>query len=302
MKSLLSSRSAHMLVVTGLFAGACGPRIEADDAGADAGTSTGPVAPTSGATAASSTAGSSVTEPTGTTTGDELGDDSSTGLVFPDPCSTLEQDCPAGYKCMPWANNGGNVWNDTKCVLIVDGPRVPGESCTVVGSRASGEDDCDGTSMCWDVNPRTNTGVCQPFCIGTHDEPTCTNPCDDCVQSGDGVNLCFSACDPLLQSCDPGLACYPVLDSFVCAPVAGDLVVGSPCEFINVCPSGTTCIDAVSVPGCAGIGCCAPYCPVGGADPCPGLLPGTSCVPWFDEPGQGPPEQCIVAPVGVCVQ
>jgi hypothetical protein len=300
-----------MMVVTGLFAVACGSvEPPQDDAGADvdsaSGSSSGAVATTSDTTTASpTTVGSSVTDPSDTTTGDEPGDDSSTGAVFPEYCSPVEQDCPEGYKCMPWANDGSNVWNDTKCVLIVDEPSAPGEPCTVVGNGTSGEDDCDGTSMCWNVSPATNIGTCQPFCVGTDEEPTCANQCDICPQVGDGlITLCFTTCDPLLQNCGPGQGCYAVQDSFMCAPVVGpgDLMVGSPCEFINGCPAGTACINGESVPGCEGLGCCAPYCPVGGADPCGNLLPGTSCVPWFDEPEQGPPAECISAPTGVCVQ
>jgi hypothetical protein len=304
-----SSRIGHVAALW-LFSVACGPQVELEDDGSStsAASSSGPVQTDGPTTASPTTAGTSVPEPLDTTTtGVDPGDSgSSTGVAIPDDCSTIEQECPEGYKCMPWADDGGSAWNDTKCVPIVEDPSAPGEPCTVVGNGLSGEDDCDGTSMCWNVDPTTNIGTCQPFCTGTDEEPTCADPCATCPQVGDGViTLCFTTCDPLAQDCDPGHGCYPVQQSFMCAPDIGDegMGIGSPCEFINVCPSGTACLAATLVPDCEGSsGCCAPYCPVGGADPCPGLLPGSSCVPWYEDPGAVPPEQCLSAPPGVCVQ
>jgi hypothetical protein len=294
----------------------CGPQVDLEDEGSGSASSTGPDATTAspttaGPTTASPTTAGSVTVTTGpgdpSTSGvDPDESDGSTGPVFPEDCSTIEQDCPRGYKCMPWASDGGNSWNDTLCVPIVEDPSAQGEPCMYVGSPTSGEDDCDGSSMCWNVDPKTNQGTCQPFCIGTDEEPTCPNPCDTCPQTSEGnINLCFFVCDPLIQNCDPGQACYPVQDSFACAPDASPKGTGiaSPCEFINVCPPSMACLSADVVPGCpdGSAGCCAPFCPVGGADPCPGLLPFTSCVPWFEE-GAGPLPECQSAPPGVCVQ
>jgi hypothetical protein len=293
-----------------LVAAACGPEVELanDESSTSAASSTGPIETTAGPTTASpTTVGSSVTvttDPVETTTGSDPDDSgSSTGVVLPDWCSPIEQDCPPGYKCMPWANDGG-AWNDTKCVPIVDDPSAPGEPCTVVGSVTSGEDDCDGTSMCWDVDPKTNIGTCTLFCIWTNEEPFCPDPCDICPEGADGlIRLCFSPCDPIVQDCEPGQACYEVSNTFSCAPDASPegTGIGSECELINWCPAGMACLDAALVPGCEGDGCCVPYCPVGGADPCPGLLPGTSCVPYFEE-GEGPPMECQSAPPGACIQ
>jgi hypothetical protein len=296
-----------------MLALACGPQVElGDDGSSTTGTSsTESVETTAGPTTASPTTVGPVmtTDPveTTTTTGVDPDDSgASTGVVLPEDCSTVEQDCPRGYKCMPWANDGGGAWNDTKCVPIAEDPSAPGEPCMVEGNGTSGVDDCDGTSMCWNVDPKTNIGTCQPFCIGTDEEPTCENPCDTCPQFSNGaITLCFETCDPLLQNCDSGEACYPIQQTFACAPDASPKGTGiaSACEFVNVCPPGMACVDASVVPGCpdGSGGCCAPYCPVGGADPCPGLLPGTSCVPWFGE-DKGPPMECQSAPPGVCVQ
>lgn len=310
MRPSCSARSAQ-LTVAWLVAVGCGPQVELEDDGSSTGaaSSTGPtITATSATTVSPTTIGSSATDPVdSTTTGvDPEEGGSSTGVVIPEDCSTIEQDCPRGYKCMPWATDGSGAWNDTKCVPIVEDPNAPGEPCTVVGSGTSGEDDCDGTSMCWDVDPETNVGTCQPFCIGTDEESTCADPCDMCPQASDAtITLCFDTCDPLVQDCDPGEACYPTNQGFTCGHDAARRGTGiaSPCEFINRCPPGMACLDRTTVPGCpeGSAGCCAPFCPVGGADPCPGLLPGSSCVPWFGE-GKDPWEQCQSAPPGVCIQ
>ncbi len=307
-----ASRVARILGMSMLVC-ACGPQVELEDEGTGtsaAESSTGPVETTAGPTTASPTTVGPTTVTTdpddGTTTGVDPDDSgASTGPVFPESCSQIEQDCPPGYKCMPWANDGGGAWNDTKCVPIAEDPGAPGDPCTVEGSGTSGVDDCDDTSMCWDVDPKTNMGTCVPFCIGTDEMPTCADPCDRCSVSGDGVLvLCLDDCDPLVQDCDPGQACYPVDTYFACAPDASPEGTGiaSPCEFINVCPPGMACLTADVVPGCpdGSVGCCAPFCPADGADPCPGLLPGSSCVPWSAE-GKGPPAECVSAPAGVCV-
>src|SRR5690606_20412294 len=117
----------------------------------------------------------------------------------------------------------------------------------------------------------------------------------------------FTPCDPLVQDCPMGWACYYEMytDEFSCAPDASGREGGiaSSCEYVNVCDPGLACLDASTVPGCpAGSwGCCTPYCAVVGPDPCPGLLPGSTCVPLFED-GEGPPEACLSAPVGLCLQ
>ncbi len=293
----------------GLGSVGCGPTISVDTDGAPGSTSDGPPATTT----------TSVTTTTATTVNPTVPGDTTVGPVdsggldtdemwmdLPEDCSTIEQDCPPGYKCMPWASDGGGAWNDTRCVEIVPDPNAPGETCSVEGSGTSGLDDCDGTSMCWDVDPATNEGTCRPFCIGDFENPTCAEPCDYCPLFGDGnITLCFPLCDPVGQDCPVGEACYPTNDSFACAPDASarDTQIGTPCEFINGCPPGLMCLNADSVPDCMGaIGCCAPSCPVGRADPCPRLLPGSECVPWYED-GTVPPhvEACFTAEPGACL-
>lgn len=277
-----------------------------DDGGPSSGaevdetTTAGVAPPATSVGPATSPAGDSTVGPTDTgvlDTGEVL-------LDLPEHCSTIEQDCPPGFKCMPYSSDGGSAWNDTKCVPIVPDPSAVGEACTVEGSGVSGVDDCDGTSMCWYVEPETNEGTCVAFCIGDENEPTCADSCANCTLSGDGIlTLCLDGCDPVAQDCEAGQGCYPTSYGFVCVPdaSAGDTGIGSPCEYINACPVGMVCLAANAVPGCdlSGVGCCTPACGVGGLDPCPGVLPGSECVPWFEE-GWGPPEACVIAEPGVC--
>ncbi len=221
-------------------------------------------------------------------------------------CDFFEQDCPRGSKCVAYSTDGSATWNGTHCVPIVSRPHGKGEPCTVVDHPWSGQDDCDAGLVCWEVDPRTLEGTCVALCIGPEANPTCSDPCETCPVTADGwILICRSTCDALLQSCPRGQGCYLVYDDFRCISDASPegVGVGSPCEFIEVCPPGTVCLSAESVPGCpAGSeGCCTPFCPVGESDLCPWLLPGSSCMPLFDE-GRGPPEGCTSAPVGACVQ
>lgn len=286
---------------------ACSPQVGLEVGGSSSSATTSEGSPTTSMGPSTSPTTTSATMTTGTveltTTGvdpDEGG--SSTGVVISEDCSLVEQDCPAGYKCMPWPSPDGSL-GDTMCLPIVDDPHAPGEPCTVMGGGVVGEDDCDGTSICWDADPRTHMGTCQPFCVGTDARPTCADPCDVCRIAPAGVLLlCFETCDPLAQDCAPGQACYPVDLTFQCLPDLSSARSGiaSPCSFVSDCPPGLACLDGGFVPGCADASCCVPYCPAGGADPCPGLLPGTICTPWFEE-GTRPPEQCQGALPGLCM-
>jgi len=196
---------------------------------------------------------------------------------------------------MPWANDGGSSWNATRCSPLDPAPAQAGDECTVEGSGVSGIDNCDISTMCWNVDPETNMGTCVAFCMGSEANPVCEDPNTSCVIANEGVLiLCLPNCDPLLQDCGDGQACYPINDGFACAPDAsGEMgLFADPCEFINVCDPGLFCANADAVPNCAGSqGCCSSFCdtsdPMAGAM-CPGAAGGQDCVPWFDM-GQAPP-------------
>ena len=220
---------------------------------------------------------------------------------LPVECDIWADDCPPGTKCMPWANDGGSAWNATKCTPLAEDPRDVGESCTVEENGVSGIDDCGPRSMCWNVDPETLMGECAAFCSGSEANPTCDDPCATCHIPGDGVLiLCLPVCAPLAQDCGEGQACYPVNQSYTCAPDASDDAgaIGEACEFINVCDPGLFCAPAELVPGCEGAsGCCAPFCNVLAEDPCAALPGGVECVPWDDEVEKG----CGSGLVGGCL-
>jgi hypothetical protein len=245
---------------------------------------------------------------------DDDGDDTNPSSGFIDTqdggtamfeCDIWGQDCPEGQKCMPWDNSGQGAWNATKCTPLDPNPAQPGDECTVEGSGVSGIDNCAAASMCWAVDPETNTGTCVAFCSGTEASPNCDDPGTTCSITNSGtLILCLPACDPLQQDCDDGQACYPVSAEFICAPNAAAADggnYGDPCEFLNVCNPGLFCAAAAGVPNCQGAqGCCSEFCTLGDPDgdaQCQGSGGGQQCTAYFEE-GQAPPDYIDV---GVCV-
>lgn len=215
-------------------------------------------------------------------------------------CDIFEQDCPAGEKCMPWSSTGGSAWDATRCSPIDPNPNGVGDPCTVEGSGVSGIDDCDGTSMCWAVDPETNMGTCIAFCTCSADNPICEPEATVCSISNEGVLvICLPVCNPLdLQACPTGQMCTDSPSGiFVCIPDASGRMgeVGDPCAYKNVCDPGLFCGDPGSVPGCAdSSGCCSSFCTIGDNAAC---LAGQECVPWYEQ-GQAP-DSCL-AEVGAC--
>jgi len=290
-----------------ILLGACGPSVGVDadgTTGADPSTSTaGEGDPTT-----ASSVGTTPDPSTTMTSADASESGEWPSFVGPDPdvdttitgCSIWERDCPPGMKCMPYANDGGSAWNDTLCVPVVDEPRDLGDPCTAFDGPLAGYDDCDIHAMCWDVD-ETNTGTCVGFCTGSELEPTCEDPVASCVQSSDGpLNLCLPRCHPIDDPCPAGSVCVAVGgDEFHCVEDgSGDTgAAGDPCEFVNACDAGLFCAAAEYVPECAGLACCAPFCNLADAVPCPDAGEGVECFPYWRE-GQAPPgyEQ-----LGVCV-
>jgi hypothetical protein len=215
-------------------------------------------------------------------------------------CDPFTQDCPWGQKCMYWANDGGSSWNATRCSDIAPGADEIGEPCTVEGSGTSGIDSCEWGAMCWDVDPETNEGTCVELCSGSESDPVCLDPSTICT--GRGPVLCLPTCCPIEQDCPEGQACYPVNDTFFCAPDASgeEGGYGAQCEFINVCNPGLLCLGAsVLPPGlpCEGAaGCCTAFCETDKTS-CSLLDPALECTPWYEE-GTAPPGLELI---GACV-
>lgn len=210
-------------------------------------------------------------------------------------CDPFAQDCPDGEKCVPYASTGDS-WDANKCVPVT-GDQATDEPC-VYGSVIEATDDCDATGMCWDVMDVDGewVGVCTAFCTGTADMPECPEG-SQCLYGNGPIYLCIYTCDPLVQDCNEGLACYWANNDFNCIFTTQDIPVGEPCGFINDCALGNNCISADSLPSCAGSACCSPFCDLElGDQPCD-VLPGTACVPFFEQ-NMAPPGY---ENVGVCV-
>lgn len=202
-------------------------------------------------------------------------------------CDVFDQDCPTGEKCVPFASTG-MYWDTFGCVPVL-GEVPPGGTCTWDGIE-EGTDDCDASSYCWDTQEIDGEliGRCSPMCTNTGDNPMCPPGSQCLISGGGGFALCATSCDPLLQDCLDGRACYWVAAGFSCRFPTGETGAGEPCESPTGCAGGSLCTGAEELPSCAGLYCCAPYCDVRAADPCPSLLPGSSCVDFF-APGTAPP-------------
>ncbi len=242
--------AAAIVIAVGSVLAACGPAVsDAGDSIGDSGgeATTGPTNASTGASAGStSTTGiPGTTDPTmAMSTSTSLGD-ASTGssTTFVDDtmdtacgfyggcpvdggdlsyeCDVFMQDCPDGEKCMPWANDGGDVWNAHRCTPLDPNPVEVGDPCSVEGSGVSGVDTCAVGSMCFYVDPEANEGQCVEICGGEEDEPVCLE--GTCIVQFDGaLPLCFVTCDPQDPTCAKTEACGPVLDETieteVCTP------------------------------------------------------------------------------------
>ncbi len=211
-------------------------------------------------------------------------------------CDLFAQDCPDGEKCMPWANDGGGVWNATRCTEVDADPASVGDPCTVQGSGVSGIDDCDHGSMCWGVDGETNMGECAEICGCSPDNPACETENTACaIVNGGAVAVCLPVCNPLdPDACVAGEACYPNGSTFACAPDAsgGTGLQGDECMFVNGCAPGHVCVSAATVPDCDGVACCTAYC--FSSSEC---SDGAECLNWY--PPDGAPDECL-GNVGLC--
>jgi hypothetical protein len=259
----------------------------------------------SNSVSASETDSASDSTSTGTDEAISTNDDFDTGLSFYagptdvgviSECDPFAQDCPEGEKCVPYSSTGGN-WDANKCVPVT-GEGAPGDACTW-GGIVEATDDCGADSICWDVMDVEGTliGVCRAFCTGSADAPVC-DPGSSCVIANDGsVTICLPHCDPLVQDCTEGLACYWTGTDFFCIFTTQDIPTGEPCRYINDCAAGNVCVEAASLPSCAGAACCASFCDLA-APICAAM--GTQCVAHFEQ-GMAPVGYenlgvCLLAP------
>lgn len=223
-------------------------------------------------TAGSSTDGGSTGEESGDETGDETG--TTTGGNQAE-CSMYEQDCADGEKCS-WKVVGTEI---TQVCMTVTGSQQIGDPCTHDGVFF-GTDDCDETGFCYGavvIGPGWN-GICQSFCGGNEEDPTCDEPSFVCSR-GD-LPACLPGCDPLVQDCDGADICWYQDDipGFVCAPTNDMSAIGETCLVPFDCRKGATCQPGSLVPGCPGDECCTEFCDVNDANTCQLAGMGAECV------------------------
>lgn len=222
-------------------------------------------------------------------------------------CDVREQSCIDGFKCAPWADDGGDAWNGTRCVEIPGAPALPGQLCSVDDAPASGFDDCAVGSMCWGEGAVQGQGVCVPFCAPEGERPECPAG-TACMLDGVGVlALCLPVCDPLeLDPCPAQESCryFSASRAAFCVPDGGGRVLSPTIQCGSdqqACPAGEVCISAATFGGCGAPSCCTPWCDI--ADPesdalCDAERPGHVCVPLFDDEPAPPGYESL----GLCAE
>jgi hypothetical protein len=257
----------------------------------------GPTAPSTGdasGEASSSTSSGSDLGETGTGSSGGMSESSSEtgsfvpndGSDLPPDCDIFEQDCAEGHKCVPWIAPDASSWLGFTCVPVL-GEQGVGEPCTHEFDDSS--DDCDATSSCFafSIFDGVAAGQCLAFCTGSFDDPMCA-PDHVCLIGNGylGPALCMPECDPIAQDCGGELGCYWFGSFFTCAASNG-VGPGEACVYVDDCTPGHMCVDGEAVPGCDSP-CCSPHCALSlGDGPC-AAVPGTTCVPFFEQ-GMAPP-------------
>ncbi|MEZ4448997.1 MAG: hypothetical protein R3B09_05895 [Nannocystaceae bacterium] len=291
-------------LLTFLFAAACAGGPTEETATDTASTTHGGETSTStdGATAGTSSSGSDssgASSSSSSTEGSGGSPDLGGGLGECDPWS---QDCPDGFKCMAYTDEGSQHFTGDKCSPVVDSPKALGDPCHVEGGWWTGLDDCDYGLACWNINQETNEGQCVALCTGNADTPGCPEAGDICVFWVSGIShVCLATCDPLSQDCDVGQSCLPNWVSgaqeWVCtAEYSGDEGQEfDPCLYTNVCDPGLFCGDPSLAIECTDpqSGCCLALCDLTNWE-CDGE--GAECLPFYG-PGEAPP---AYENVGLC--
>ena len=188
-------------------------------------------------------------------------------------CNYHDELCPEGTKC----SFDGEL-SESACFELDPMPDKLGEPCEPGEPWPGGMDSCDYELLCWEE-------TCVPFCDS--EDFSCASGywcywCQECI-----LGVCIPQCDPLIQNCQAGDTCVPSDETFTCVlDASGDMgAYGDPCEFINACDPGLTCVDAVYVPECQAASCCSPFCDLD-SPTCPD--DSMECIPWYEE-GQAPP-------------
>ncbi len=254
---------------------ACGPNVRTgDEPGVDRPTtsqgssSTGLTTPTSSASVTTLMPSATAADSTRTGPSDDTTLGESSGFPHSPDWGSLNNDCalggdkcPKGEKCMPWASDGGDLWDARRCTPIAADPAPVGAACSVQGWPASGIDTCDEGAICWSVNPLTNIGTCTSLCVYAPGDDICVDP-DEVCTSGASLEVCVDRCDPLANDCAAGESCY-VLEPWhypervtVCFRSDTPIAVNSD-VFVATCDAGWTGVPTFLTPGAPPTSCAA---------------------------------------------
>lgn len=285
-----TSRTKHPLVLLTLLAPAC-----IDPVANESTSQLGSSSTTGGPTAGTATDDTDSTADTDSTDGPSTG-----GHGLGEPCDLYLQDCAAGLKCMPYADDSGNYTTQAACFPVVPEPRSLGEPCHWTDGAWSGYDDCGLGQFClidvFALETMDLEGECRGLCLNddpANDDHT-TYACEDpsatpTLLFQNFFCTCETHCNPLADDCGDGRVCT-FLEQFVCvADGSGDTgAAGDPCGGYAECDSGNLCMISEVIPGCENpIGCCSPFCDVTQPNACPGAAEGEICHPWYP-PGEAP--------------
>jgi hypothetical protein len=209
--------------------------------------------------------------------------------------------CPVnGTVCKLVSHEGdpGFDWyDDFDCVPRPDPAAGVGEPCGMLTDGAWTWSSCAEGSEC-SLFAANMQGQCKQLC-GPPGKPGCDAPGTVCVAYTDSIGLCEPSCDPLAgaAACEPDAACVRGEAGFACVHIVAADSGGlrEPCERVDQCDPGLTCVIPEALVGCTndGVGCCAPWCDL--TQPvCPDVL---SCTPAFTA-GEAPPGH---EDVGICM-
>lgn len=288
----------------------CGPAVGESTSGAGDGSSSSTSAASGDASSGASLSASDATSMSGddttgadpattmdgqTGTDDPTAAETSVGFIYGDPtggglpveCSVWEQDCFEDEKCAPWANDGGDQQNATRCSPVAENPGGVGDPCQVEGSFVSGVDTCEAGVLCTPLDDESLDGICVEMCSGSESEPVCDDTANAvCVVVSEVFGLCGSTCDPLASTCGDGQSCAPGSDAWGCVP-SGDAAVGDPCLLASECVAGSVCVGADSLCPEGEDSCCSQTCDLSAPDPDANCTDGRTCEPFY-EPGSAP--------------
>lgn len=293
---------------------ACGPTVGASDGdGSSESTSA-----SGGATQSTSSTSTSTTLTTGadnstgvvttdaettTTSADDSNDSSDvTFIQAPDVpghcngyCDAWAQDCPEGMKCSAWdCEEVAAFWITPRCVELDRDAAEVGEACSVQDRVYSGADNCEVSSLCWDIDPDTLAGTCIGFCQGTAANPVCELESQSCFNGlNELLNLCLPRCSPLAADCGVARQCVFNEDGlaardFVCIPDVHlpAQAYADDCEDSLGCGTGLVCVASGEVPGCTSDRCCTTLGSLSAPPVCPDAM--QTCAALYAD-GDAPP-------------